>query len=126
MRWLLVTALCVIVGLGVTGCTAEQLAEQQQLQQTTNESFLLVQQVWADANMTDAQKVKATAAISSQYAEKAGLISAEDNQTFMGVVELAWNTYWAWTPGGLPKMDIGLYGALISIAIVWLRSGKKK
>ncbi|MDD5458889.1 MAG: hypothetical protein PHF37_05825 [Phycisphaerae bacterium] len=107
--------------LFAAGCTAEQLQTAQdvlKVQQVVDAKTAAVESVWADPNLTQAEKQYATAVILGQGAVDTGLTIPADNNTLMTIMQTALTTYVNWNPS---KVSISM---LIALALVALRKKK--
>ena len=116
---IMVSVLCTIGLLPMAGCSPEQMQQQAQISKVTNDTSALVTKIWADTNLPDAEKVKATAAVLTKYSADVGLIEASQESAFLDYVNWAWTAYQTWYP---TKTTIGL---VIGLAVIALRKKKE-
>ena len=113
-QWVLILVICLLV----SGCTAEQMQEQVKIQKVTTDTTAMVTGIWADANLADAEKVKATSTVIANYSKEVGLIEAEQESAFLDYVNWAWTTYQTWYP---EKTTVGMIGLIIGLAVSMLK-----
>ena len=121
-KLIMVSVLCCI-GLLPIGCSPEQMQQQAQISKVTNDTSAIVTKIWADANLPETEKVKATAAVIAQYSKDVGLIDASQESAFLNYVNWAWTTFQAWYP---EKTTVGLIGLIIWSATTVAAGRKKK
>ena len=115
-----VVVLCLL--LGAAGCTAEQMQEQVKIQKVTTDTSALVSGIWADPNLSDVEKVKATSAVITGYSKEIGLIEAEDESAFLDYINWLWTAYMTWYP---EKSTVVMLGLVIGLAVAFLKKEKK-
>ena len=113
--------LMVCVLLAAWGCSAGQLQETAKINLVTANTAALVTVIWTDPNLSDAEKVKATAAVIGQYAQETELIEADQQSAFMNYVEWVWTTYQAWYP---TKTTTSMVTLIVAMAVMFVKRQK--
>ena len=121
MKTVIVISMLCCVSLLPIGCSPEQMQQQAQISKVTNDTSAIVTKIWADTNLPETEKVKATAAVITKYSSEVGLIEASQESAFLNLVNWAWTAYQTWYP---TKTTTGMIGLVIGLAVVALRKKK--